>query len=207
MKLLLLLLPFMLGATPAPEKIPENGPVPGDVPAPPTPSVAVLLAQMCVSEISWQKDTRECALMIEINYRNAKRNGLSVVKQTKRFNSYFKHPNKRRPWIQYLNAEGSEPSLWPRKAAAWKVHKKLWNAYLQVAKDYPKKSRRRWYKPICERADDYGGRCDDNGLHACDTPKQKCARKISCLHNVTNQAYWNLECCRNRKKCKDNYKS
>lgn len=185
-KYLFLLLPFMLGAASS-----TGGP------PVPTPSTAVLLAQMCVAEISWQKDTRECELMIEINYRNAKRNGISVELQTRKFNAYFKTPNKQRAWIQYLNAEGTVPYHWPQEAASWKVHKKYWEAYLQIAKNYPKKSRRKWHRPLCIRADDYGGRCDDD-VHACDVPKQKCALKIRCLRDQTHQHYWNLECCRHR---------
>lgn len=229
-KYLFLILPFMLVTTPSAGNTPIRGEVSPEAcdeacretykdfskedseeicewicrdvpPPPPTPSTAVLLAQMCVAEISWQAregkpDTLECELMIEINYRNAKRNSTSVVQQTQRFNAYFKNPDKQRPWIQYLNAASTKPTHWPRKAASWKVHRKYWEAYLKVAKDYPKKSRRKWHRPLCIRADDYGGRCDDD-VHACDIPKQKCALKISCLRDQTHQAYWNLECCRN----------
>lgn len=198
-KLLLFILPFMLGSTPAPESADTP-------PSVPKPSTAVLMAQMCVSEISWQKDPLECQLMMEVNYRNAKRNGINVETQTRKFNAYFKAPNKRRPWIQYLNEEGTKPHYWPSKAASWEVHKKYWKIYLDAAKKFPRRFKHKWYPALCARADDYGGRCDDNGLHACDTPKQgKCARLIRCLRKPTHQAYWNLECCRNRQKCNDNF--
>jgi hypothetical protein len=200
----LLLLPFILGATGEPEPAPASKEPLRRV-QPPKPSTAVLLAQMCVAEISWPKripgtpnsfNTRECELMIEINSRNAKRNRVSVTLQTHRFNAYFKQPNRRRPWIQYLNAEGTEPLHWPKESASWRVHKPYWAAYLKVAEEYPKKARRKWHRPMCRRADDYGGRCDDD-VHACDVPKQQCARRIFCLTEQTLQAYWNLECCRN----------
>jgi hypothetical protein len=190
----ILLLPFILGAAPNSEIISEK-------PLPAPPPLAVVLAQMCVSEISWQKDPRECELQIEINYRNAKRNGISVLRQTKQFNAYFKRPDWNRPWIQHLNAAGTKPDLWPNEMASWKVLKKYWEAYMKVAQDFPKKLKRKGYRPLCPRADDYGGRCDDN-IDACDTPKQKCVRPVMCLNNRTKQAYWSRACCRNKKNCK-----
>jgi len=174
---------------------------------PSKPSTAVLLAQMCVSEISWQKDPRECRLMMEVNNRNAKRSNRTITKQTRLFNAYFKQPNQGRKWIQYLNAEGTAPKYWPQEAASWKKHRPYWAAYLAAAKQFLKQRTHQWFAPLCLRADDYGGRCDDNGLNACDTPKQTCARKITCLHDKTKQAYWNLDCCKkkNKTKCSDVY--
>ena len=169
--------------------------------APPTRTTPLLLAQTCVAEIGFNRKTDECQLMWEINGRNARRSSRTIDEQTMLFNAYWKNPDKNRPWIQYLNLEAEEPHLWPKNAATWAVHKKMWQSYLAAAAKFVEKFPTKRYRHICRRADDYGGRCDDGGLHACDTPKQKCAKPILCLSGRTHQAYWNLSCCRNRTGC------
>lgn len=199
-KLPMLVLCSCIIAAPVPASNPQTEPKLSTLPPPPAQTPVLLLAQTCVAEIGFDKDTRECQLMWEINGRNAERSNRTISHQTKLFNAYWKDPNKRRPWIQYLNAEGQKPHFWPDKAAAWKIHKPLWEAYLEAAKKFQKRFKSKRYRPLCRRADDYGGRCDDS-VHACDTPKQRCAKPIWCLNGKTHQAYWSLSCCRDRQKC------
>jgi len=168
---------------------------------PAQPSTALLLAQTCVAEIGFYRDTSECVLMWEINQRNAKYRGVSIRKQTKQFNAYWKNPNKQRPWIQHLNEELKKPEHWPNRAASWAVHRPIWKSYLSAARTFLHQVSTQTYRNICPRAADYGGKCGD-GKHACDKPRMTCAKPLLCLSGRTFQAYWDLTHCRRSAKTK-----
>lgn len=168
--------------------------------AAPRPSTPVLLAQMCVAEISWRHNTAECRLMWEINGRQANRANISIGGQTRQFNTYFKQPNTTRRWIQYLNKKATKPKHWPRKAGLWKTHQPIWLTYLAAATKFYNEFKQKTLNPLCPRATDYGGKCGD-GKGACDVPRQKCAKPIWCLEGLTHQSYWSLDCCHDKTQC------
>jgi hypothetical protein len=160
----------------------------------------VFLAQTCVSEISFQPDPQECIVMWEVNYRNARRSGIDLETFTRKFNAYWKNPNRSRPWIQHLNAEATEPHLWP-KSTNWQAKRRSWQRYLRAAQKFLDAVRSGRHVSLCPSADDYGGRCDDNGKAACDplSKRLKCVTLAHCLGNRTLQQYWSRKYCRRKK--------
>ena len=116
-------------------------------------SLVLLLAQTCVAEISFHKDTTECTLMWEIAER---RRGRQTLEQhIRKYNSYWKSTKQRnaRLWIAELDGD-EKPLHWPRYLP-WKLHLKMWKRYKRAARSFLKT--RKWRKQICKRAIDYGG--------------------------------------------------
>lgn len=141
-------------------------------------SLTILLAQTCVAEISFQKDTTECVLMWEINQRNAELRNRSLRKQTLLYNAYWRSTEQRnrRPWIQHLRGS-EEPKGWPKRLH-WKYHKHLWLKYVKAANEFLRTIKTR--KAICPGALDYGA------------PKEyppDYMEPIACL-SKSNQWFW-----------------
>ena len=90
-------------------------------------ALVLLLAQTCVSEISFPSKPIECVAMWEINAVNAARKRIDIVEQTHKFNAYWRIEARRikRPWIQALTLEGEQPEGWPRKLL-WERHRARW---------------------------------------------------------------------------------
>ncbi len=143
--------------------------------------LALLLAQTCVAEISFQIDTRECQVMWHVNNANAKKRGLSLAEQTRQFNTYWRSEIRRarRPWIKYLNANLTKPKHWPA-TISWKNHKDRWRRYLDAARKFVRTDRH--LKRPCLQALDYGSQTD--------VPKNKNYILTRCLGGNTKQRYW-----------------
>lgn len=168
-------------------------------------ALILLLAQTCASEISIHPSTQECVVMWEVNYRNAKRSGITLAAHTKKFNAYWRNPNNGRRWVQYLNHEAAEPRYWP-KHIKWQHYRANWQRYLLRARKFVNDVNAGRHTALCPAAEDYGGRCDDAGVAACD-PLHKtvsCAMLTRCLDNLTLQWYWTLKHCRKNKKRRRN---
>ena len=161
-----------------------------------TAALILFLAQTCVAEIGFVRPATECQLMIEINARNARASGVSVENYTRRFNAYWRSTVQRRarPWIVELDADGTKPPSWP-KDARWSRYRPAWLAYLRTVKAVLGRYNSGTYKPLCRRANDYGGRCDDP-RGACDVPRGRCVGPVLCLRGRTRQAYWDRYACR-----------
>lgn len=155
-----------------------------------TMQVALLLAQMCVSEISFQPDSEECLLMVEVNQRNADRRGITLERQTKSFNAIFDpRTHVRRAWIFNLNHYGTMPTGWNGTIHSWNYRKPMFLNYLNSIKRWLKRQEEGLGKPMCYQAEDYGGNMDKLG---------DCAVRVNCLRGHTLQTYYNLRQCRHR---------
>lgn len=149
-------------------------------------NLILILAQTCAAEVGftdWSEDSDECVLMWEINDRNSKikKPKRSLATQTKLYNSYWKYSkeNRPRPWIAYLNYEGSKPKYWPKKLK-WSNHMYIWLNYLHNAEKFVKERRQSTYKPKrCALASEYGGKNE--------RPKGKYVQ-VNCGN--TKQRYW-----------------
>ena len=162
-----------------------------------SPSLILLLAQMCVAEIGFQPTADECVLMVEINDRNARGSGIPLADYTRQFNAYWRSERQReqRPWIAGLSLDATQPPGWP-KVLRWDTYyRPAWVRYVEAIERYLDRRAAGTYRPICRRANDYGGRCDDN-RGACDVPRHPCARLVWCLGGNTNQHYWDRRGCK-----------
>ena len=161
-------------------------------------ALALLLAQMCVSEIGWQPQVTECVLMWEVTERNARRSNRTIKKQIHLYNAWYVRPERypSRAWIAGLNLEGDEPEGWPENAS-WERARRVWLRYLRAARRYLDHLDEGRRTRLCPGAVDYGGRCEDES-GACDTPQNPCLRPVTCLQIRTKQRYWARGACGRR---------
>ena len=157
-------------------------------------ALVLLLAQTCVAEIGLQPDPAECVVMWEVNARTAGRRKISIQKQTRAFNSYWKIEHKARAWVEQLTLVGDEPALWPSDAG-WERLAPRWLAVVARARRFVDEYPRGAHKAVCAGADTYGGTPGD-GVGADDAaPCGGRALRITCLPGEL-QAYWHTGGCR-----------
>ena len=150
-----------------------------------TDDPVVTMSRMCVAEIGFIGTVEECILMWQINMENVIRYPGSpqkmLIKQIKRFNSYFTHPKRRlqRPWIAEL-LDDTKPESWPINAR-WSYCKRKWLKYLEAARQFLNST----YMGVtmCPGAIDYGSQRDVPG----DVENKEV---IKCLDGETLQRYW-----------------
>jgi len=158
-------------------------------------ALVLLLAQTCVSEISFPSKPVECVAMWEINAVNAARKRIDIVEQTHKFNAYWRIEARRikRPWIQALTLEGEQPEGWPRKLL-WERHRARWLRIVERSRRFVLEFPQGKHRRVCPGADDYGGDPDD-GKHADDAKPCRDAVRLTCIPGA-HQAYWRLAGCR-----------
>lgn len=158
-------------------------------------ALVLLLAQTCVSEVSFPAKPIECVAMWEINAVNARRKGIDIVEQTRKFNAYWRIAKRRiaRPWVQTLTLDGEQPEHWPRKLL-WERHRGRWLRIVARARQFVREYPQGLHRRVCRGADDYGGDPDD-GKHADDAKPCRDAVRITCIPGSL-QAYWRLAGCR-----------
>lgn len=169
-------------------------------------ALALMLAQTCVAEIDLQIDTAECYAMLEINADAARRKAVTLERQTRKFNTIWKHENPARPWILHLTSDASvAPQGWPAKRGPWGGRwAARWESYLQLARVFlSNQAGGRWDIAIglCIdkrgrelKPDNYGGDPDDGGKNADDPKPCARARRVRCFPREL-QAYWNTTRC------------
>ncbi len=144
----------------------------------------LMLAITCVAEVSFAS-TQECIYMLRINDQNAQRRGVTLEAHTRRFNSVWKRPPARRPWIHHLRLDGRAPLYWDHSRVSWAKRRRAWSHYIVAIHRYLMSHPRR------VRANDYGSPED----------ARPCEQAVR-LHptRVTLQLYWDINPCWKAKK-------
>lgn len=150
--------------------------------------LVLLLAQMCVSEVSFQNKSDECILMVEINQRNADRRKISLEQQTLEFNAIFDpRTDVKRAWIFGLNHYGTMPDGWHGSIASWNYYRPRYMNYLSSIRRWLEREEQGINSPIARHANDYGGSMDN---------MNRCAIRIFPFKGKGLQRYWSLKQCR-----------
>lgn len=151
--------------------------------------LALLLAQMCVAEISLPAPTGECVIQWHAQADLAEQAARGLEAQVRAYTPIFKRKKNgewllngpRRAWIRALTSTAAEPEHWPANAR-WEDHAPAWLAVYEAAQAFLAGET---LNP-CPEAEHYGGRCDDE-KGACDPPAA-CMARVDC--GETRQAYW-----------------
>jgi hypothetical protein len=153
--------------------------------------LALLLAQMCVAELSLPAPTGECLIQWHAQDDLAEQAERSLEAQVRAYTPIFKRKRngewlkngERRAWIRALTPTAAEPEHWPANAS-WAAVAPAWLAVYEAAQAF---LAGKTLSP-CPEAEHYGGRCDDD-RGACDPPRE-CMARVDC--GETSQAYWRL---------------
>lgn len=140
----------------------------------------LLLARTCVAETGLDSRIEECLLMWTVNQANANRKGVTLARQTKLFNAYWRSTEQRarRPWIAHLGGR-TRPDGWPLRAS-WKRNVEKWLNIERAAEAFVYSHRQYWFD--CKGVVDYGSPFD--------RPRDQRLVKVQCLDGDTKQHYW-----------------
>lgn len=147
---------------------------------------ALMLAQMCVAEISFTNDVRECEVMWSISQKYLSEHR-TMERHIRSYNTYWKktetalNNQAQRPWIRHLDYK-KRPKDWPR-TASWRRWRPVWLKMREAAIEWLKAGRPlRMYN--CPHAIHYAAPYV--------VPRDKRLRRVRCLPLGVkqHQSYW-----------------